>query len=1047
MPILALTLVLMIGFLALAIDVGLLMIAKSQAQQAADVAALTAARTINGNSSNNYNESAATTNAQNVLTYNTVLGQSIKSSQLQLSYGSYDYNATTQTFSANFPATSGQSYTAVAATVTSSGSKSAFSSVWGSSLLPAVSSTAQAVHRPRDIALTIDLSGSMRLGTELGFDYATATRATNNPDPLYPTFAQYSSSSAVMQSGTSIQTSSTGYQVPPTNSTYANSTYAMTYVNSFYQNAAYATTLIRAFDSYTSTNGGTTWVAPTSGTPQLPPSSYASVPGGDVPLSVWWSTATYTFDVKDVVGTTSRYPAWELDGYSNCTSGTWTNATSGKSNYTTTPFYGYTQGPGYYGKTFFIWPPDPRRPLSTGTATSWSTTANDTATIRQFLNDDGYGFTTDLANSAFTTTLSSAITSTTATSITVNSATPFPVSGSFSILINSEILLVTAGNGGKTWTVTRGTQGTAGATHTSGTTVALMTAPPLSGIYTAANTSVSPGKTPSTSQTWPWPNDGGVTLSSYLTKNVYAPYTTSSTARFLQTTDTAYQQIMRLYNWNYVIDNLGTTPCDWRIRFFGTNDNTKLFNTSTGYLNVPSSSTYTINYNEILRWLATSPSPFPTQMRSGRVKYYGSIPTAITGSWPSYGSTDQEFWVRVIDYTLGFWQQTAGVYTDVSAMVGYGADFTWGTNQITAPPSATQYMNYLDNPDRPLLRHWFGPLHMVDSLHNDNFDHQQIGNYVWNTPGDTYEAPSYVTKQGFLAAISTLQANHPNDWVTIVPYTEARQSATDTGNRFNNVSCPLGTNYAYASAAMLFPFSTINADGSSNGTEITPFDADPATGLVPSANFLDTPRPHGGTCFAMALMLAYNQFVATPPSDGTLRNFVSSSPITFPSGMAGGMGRKGAQKVIIFETDGLADCAATVTPVSNGNYSYYPIRYDMNNPTESEYPQNYLTTTGNSYVLSQIYSLVQQVASDFGTTRNPFRLYAMAFGPVFSSSQASSGLTTLQTMQYYAGTQSSPNTALSSSQIITGTDARMSSALSTAYTSIFENGVQIALIK
>ena len=60
----------MVGFLALAIDLGMLAIAKTQAQQAADLAALTAMRTLNGNSSINYNQTAATTNAQNVLTYN-----------------------------------------------------------------------------------------------------------------------------------------------------------------------------------------------------------------------------------------------------------------------------------------------------------------------------------------------------------------------------------------------------------------------------------------------------------------------------------------------------------------------------------------------------------------------------------------------------------------------------------------------------------------------------------------------------------------------------------------------------------------------------------------------------------------------------------------------------------------------------------------------------------------------------------------------------------------------------------------------------------------
>ena len=69
----------------------------------------------------------------------------------------------------------------------------------------------------------------------------------------------------------------------------------------------------------------------------------------------------------------------------------------------------------------------------------------------------------------------------------------------------------------------------------------------------------------------------------------------------------------------------------------------------------------------------------------------------------------------------------------------------------------------------------------------------------------------------------------------------------------------------------------------------------------------------------MALMLCYNQFAVTPSTDTTLRTFVTSSPITFPTGMAGGMGRKGAQKVVIFETDGLANCTATASLVNAGS--------------------------------------------------------------------------------------------------------------------------------
>jgi Flp pilus assembly protein TadG len=947
LPLVAIVIVVLVGFLALAIDLGMLAIAKTQVQQSADLAALTAMRTLNGDSSINYNQSNATTNAQNVVTYNVVLGQPLTSSQLQLTFGSYDYDQTAKTFQANFPPTSGAPETAVSATVTSNALPGAFSSILKAQLLPAVTATAQAVHRPRDIALVLDLSGSMRFGSCLGFDFYTSSRTSNNPDSLYPTFGHYSSNSANMQGPTSNQTSADdSYTISPSNATAASASYTQLYINSFYQNAAYATPLVRAFDSYTSSDGGNTWTAPTSGSPILPPASYTSVPGGDVPLFKNGSTSNYATSVKDVLNSSSRNAAWELDGYSNYTSGSLSNAASGQSSYASAPFYGYTQGPAYYGKTFFIWPPDPRQPL----------TSSSSAQFNQFFTDFGYAATE----------------------------------------------------------------------YASGT--------PLQGVYKSNATTGS--------QNWPWPNDGGSTLSTYLTTRVSIP----GGSRKLLTTDSQYQAIMRLYSWNYVIDNLGTTPCDWRVRFFGTNNNTKLFNSSTGSLNTPGGSTYTINYNEILRWIAQSANPFPSQLRAGRISYYSSIPTQITGSWPSYGSTDQRFWVEFIDYVLGFRQTSSGVYSDISAMAGYGGDFTWGTTSISSQPSQTQYMSYTNNPARPRVRFWFGPMAMVDYMHNYNVD-SNVSNYFYMQPADAYEAPNYSAKEAYVAGINTMKSDHPNDWVTLVPYSWPRSGSNDSNGRFNCVRCPLGTNYDYAIAALVFPFSTINADGSPNDTEISPYQADHATGSVPSADFKDTPRPDGNTSFAMALMLCYNQFATTVPTDSTLRSFTSASPITFPGGMAGGMGRKGAQKVIIFETDGLANTQSTASLVNAGSYSYYRIRYDMNNPSGSEYPSVTASTINNSSVLNQVYSLVQKLSTAYGTSRNPFRLYAIGFGPVFEGANATSAKTTLQTMQYYAGTQSSASTALPSNQVITGTDAQMSANMIDTFTKILQNGVQIALIK
>jgi len=147
------------------------------------------------------------------------------------------------------------------------------------------------------------------------------------------------------------------------------------------------------------------------------------------------------------------------------------------------------------------------------------------------------------------------------------------------------------------------------------------------------------------------------------------------------------------------------------------------------------------------------------------------------------------------------------------------------------------------------------------------------------------------------------------------------------------------------------------------------------------------------------------------------------------------------------ETDGLPNCLATASLVNAGTYNYYKIRYAMNRPSSSEYPSVTGANLNDPSVLNQIYSLIQQLVTNYSTTRNPFRLYALGFGPVFQGPNASGALSTLQTMQYYAGTQSSPSTPLAASQIVTGTDTQMSANMVNAFTTILESGAQIAPIK
>lgn len=117
----------------------------------------------------------------------------------------------------------------------------------------------------------------------------------------------------------------------------------------------------------------------------------------------------------------------------------------------------------------------------TGTTTNdtYQVVGTITSASGQTVNESLLALTTAKPQS---TTLSAAITTTGATSISVTSATGFPGSGNYTIQIDSEVLLVTGGQGTTTWTVTRGYNGSAAATHSNGETVTGGNAPGSSAV-------------------------------------------------------------------------------------------------------------------------------------------------------------------------------------------------------------------------------------------------------------------------------------------------------------------------------------------------------------------------------------------------------------------------------------------------------------------------------------------------------------------------------------------------------------------------------------
>jgi Flp pilus assembly protein TadG len=485
----------------------------------------------------------------------------------------------------------------------------------------------------------------------------------------------------------------------------------------------------------------------------------------------------------------------------------------------------------------------------------------------------------------------------------------------------------------------------------------------------------------------------------------------------------------------------GTTN-DWRQRYFtypsSTNpmtDNSKLWD-SSGNWQTPGSTTYNVNYTAILNFISNiGPNPFPAQLQSGNIVYYTTIPTTInTSVWPPT-DLNQRFWKDYIDYVLGFMQTGSNSWVILNngstGYAGYGADDVWGTVKITPQSSLTgnptPYMYYGDNPQRPLLHFWFGPMTMIDFLGNYNLWYTGYYNdctrYCW-WPGTCHEAPLYACKLGIQAALTDISNNHPNDLVSLIMFSTPLTSATDTSaSRFNRVRVGLGQSYSLMQDSLWFPPAAVG----SPTTTVTPYDS----------NNLEVPRAMGGTCYAYPLMLAFNQF----SSNTSLQTYNTGKP----AGDAGGNGRIGAQKIIIFETDGAPNTTASAAFNSSGScQSYYSVRYNSNNPSGSDYPSAVNGYANNDpTVTAQIYSICTQLAAStsaggYTTTNKPLLIHCLVFGPLGAAATP-----TLIQMQTIGNVFDN----MPAYKIINGNASTIIANLQTAINTILQDGVQVSLIQ
>jgi Flp pilus assembly protein TadG len=473
-------------------------------------------------------------------------------------------------------------------------------------------------------------------------------------------------------------------------------------------------------------------------------------------------------------------------------------------------------------------------------------------------------------------------------------------------------------------------------------------------------------------------------------------------------------------------DTNGNYIADWRKRFFcyptsssngnpdytrPLDDNSILFD-SSGYIQPPKSGNsyrYAVNYKAILAWLINGPQVLPPSLVAGRLVYYDAIPTDIplTG-----GDMNQCFWRDYINAVLG-------IDSNQGARTFYGTETaSWGTVNITAKTNlynhgtdpSSPYMQYNDNPIRPRAHFWFGPLTMCMFLTTDNTGRDNM----W--PGTCHESHCWQLKAAINSALDDIKNNHPNDWASLIFFSDEDNYAT--------ARVPLSRNYSLMKNALFYPFSLLN-NLSDTSQQIRPYAYSSSSNAITYTGAGDVPNANGGTCPEMGFQVAYNQF----------------------SGASGYNGRRGASKVVIFETDGVPNTSNSGTFQNNGAYksiytgSIGSTNYEGNNDSGATDPA--------VAVVTQICALDTASSPGYSTSRNKARVHSIAFGDLFetTNSTRTAALAFLLRVQKAGNTSASSDTSIETYKIITGDYTTRITNLKQAFERIMQSGIQVSLIQ
>jgi len=161
------------------------------------------------------------------------------------------------------------------------------------------------------------------------------------------------------------------------------------------------------------------------------------------------------------------------------------------------------------------------------------------------------------------------------------------------------------------------------------------------------------------------------------------------------------------------------------------------------------------------------------------------------------------------------------------------------------------------------------------------------------------------------------------------------------------------------------------------------------------------------------------------------------------SSATGFNGRKGANKMIIFETDGQPTSSAVGTFQSGGAYMSKFTSIADNGSSGAD-ANDALNT------LQYVCNLTTASPSGYSTIKNPVSVHSIAFGQLFETNSTSTGTAAamdfLVKCQIKGMTSPAGSTTLNSEKIIIGTYTERIEKIRSAFERVLQSGIQITLI-